>query len=93
MAEQTKSTEQGRAKRAVRIGHVESAKMDKTLVVRITRRVRHPLYNRFIKRSTKLYAHDEENNANMGDTVKVMATRPMSKNKRWRLVEVVERAK
>ena len=93
MAEQTQSTEQGRAKRAVRIGHVESAKMDKTLVVRITRRVRHPLYNRFIKRSTKLYAHDEENNANMGDTVKVMATRPMSKNKRWRLVEVVERAK
>ncbi len=93
MAEQTASPATERANRAVRLGQVESAKMDKTLVVRVTRRVRHPLYSRFIKRSTKLFVHDEENTAREGDIVKVMATRPLSKNKRWRLVEVVERAK
>jgi small subunit ribosomal protein S17 len=93
MAEQTQTTTTARGARAVRIGQVESAKMDKTLVVRVTRRVRHPMYSRFIKRSTKLYVHDEENTARAGDTVKVMATRPLSKKKRWRLVEVVERAK
>lgn len=93
MAEQTQTTTNERGARAVRIGQVESAKMDKTLVVRVTRRVRHPMYTRFIKRSTTLYVHDEENTAREGDTVKVMATRPLSKKKRWRLVEVVERAK
>ena len=93
MAEQITGTEQERGRRAVRIGQVQSAKMDKTIVVMVTRRVRHPMYARFIKRSTKLFVHDEENTARAGDTVKVMATRPLSKNKRWRLVEVVERAK
>ncbi len=93
MEKQATSGAVERAQRAVRLGTVESAKMDKTLVVRVTRRVRHPVYSRFIKRSTKLFVHDEENTAREGDIVKVMATRPLSKNKRWRLVEVVERAK
>jgi len=93
MAEQTQTTAVERGQRAVRIGQVESAQMDKTLVVPCRPRVRHPMYSRFIKRSTKLYVHDEENTARAGDTVKVMATRPLSKKKRWRLVEVVERAK
>lgn len=93
MEEQITGTEKERGQRAVRIGQVRSAKMDKTIVVMVTRRVRHPMYSRFIKRSTKLFVHDEENTARAGDTVKVMATRPLSKNKRWRLVEVVERAK
>ena len=89
MTEQT----QERAIRAMRTGEVVSAKMDKTIVVRVTRKVPHPRYSRFIKRSIKLFAHDEDNNAGIGDTVKVMATRPLSKQKRWRLVEVLERAK
>lgn len=93
MVDQTTSQAEGRAQRAVRLGKVESAKMDKTLVVSVTRRVRHPVYARFIKRSTKLFVHDEENTAREGDIVKIMATRPLSKNKRWRLVEVIERAK
>jgi small subunit ribosomal protein S17 len=67
--------------------------MDKSIVVRVTRRVRHPRYDRFIKKSTKLHAHDEENDAREGDVVRVMSTRPLSKQKRWRLVEVLERAK
>jgi small subunit ribosomal protein S17 len=93
MAESTASPKKDRGRRAVRFGQVVSAKMDKTLVVRVTRRVPHPVYSRFIKRSSKLFAHDEENAAREGDTVKVMATRPLSKNKCWRLVEIVERAK
>lgn len=93
MAEQMAKSGSDRAQRAVRLGQVVSAKMDKTLVVLVTRRVRHPVYSRFIKRSSKLFAHDEKNEAREGDTVKVMATRPLSKNKCWRLVEVIERAK
>ncbi len=93
MSEQTEEKTQERNVRAMRQGVVESAKMDRTIVVRITRRVRHPLYDRFIKKSMKLYAHDEENTAREGDVVRVMSTRPMSKLKRWRLIEVVERAK
>ncbi len=93
MAEQMANSSSDRAQRAVRLGQVVSAKMDKTLVVLVTRRVRHPVYSRFIKRSSKLFAHDEKNEAREGDTVKVMATRPLSKNKCWRLVEVIERAK
>lgn len=89
MTEQT----QERAIRAMRTGEVVSAKMDKTIIVQVTRKVPHPVYSRHIKRSIKLYAHDEDNNAGIGDTVKVMATRPLSKQKRWRLVEVLERAK
>jgi small subunit ribosomal protein S17 len=92
MAEETQVTKQ-RGVRAVRSGEVVSAKMDKTIVVRVSRKVRHPMYSRFIKKSTKLYAHDEENSANVGDTVRVVSTRPLSKQKRWRLVEILERAK
>lgn len=93
MADQTEARNDERNARAMRQGIVESAKMDRTIVVRIERRVRHPLYERFIKKSMKLYAHDEENTAREGDVVRVMSTRPLSKLKRWRLVEVVERAK
>jgi small subunit ribosomal protein S17 len=67
--------------------------MDKTIVVAIEDHVKHPLYNKVVKRTYKLKAHDEENTCNIGDTVKVMETRPLSKDKRWRLVEIVERAK
>jgi small subunit ribosomal protein S17 len=93
MSEQNEARNDERNVRAMRQGVVESAKMDRTIVVRIERRVRHPLYERFIKKSMKLYAHDEENTAREGDVVRVMSTRPLSKLKRWRLVEVVERAK
>ena len=75
------------------VGMVESNKMDKSIVVRIDRLVKHPTYGKFIKRSTKLHAHDPENTCNIGDKVSVMATRPLSKTKRWRLLEVIERAK
>ncbi len=75
------------------VGLVESNKMDKTIVVRIERLVKHAVYGKYIKRSTKLTAHDAENTANIGDKVSVTATRPISKRKRWRLVEVMERAK
>ena len=77
----------------VRTGKVTSNKMDKTIVVAIEEHVKHPLYKKVVKRTYKLKAHDEENTCNIGDTVKVMETRPLSKDKRWRLVEVVERAK
>ncbi len=86
-------TDEQRARRKVRTGVVISDKMDKTVLVRIDRKVRHPLYGKTVKRSTKLAAHDEANDAHIGDTVKVMETRPLSKSKRWRVVEVVERAK
>ena len=79
--------------RKTRVGLVVSDKMDKTIVVAIADRVAHPLYNKIVKRTHKLKAHDELNDAHVGDKVKVMETRPMSKDKRWRLVEVIERAK
>ena len=79
--------------RKTRVGRVTSNKMDKTIVVAIEDHVKHPLYNKVVKRTYKLKAHDEENTCNIGDTVKVMETRPLSKDKRWRLVEIVERAK
>ncbi len=79
--------------RKVRLGTVVSDKMDKTIVVRIDRTMRHPVYERIIRTSSKLYAHDEKNDAHVGDLVRVMETRPLSTIKRWRLVEVVERAK
>ena len=79
--------------RAVRIGQVVSNKMDKTVVVRINRRFPHPLYKRIITRSSKLIAHDEKNECNLGDVVKLMATRPLAKTKRWRVAEIMERAK
>ncbi len=79
--------------RKTRVGKVVSDKMDKTIVVAIADRVRHPLYKKIVKRTYKLKAHDEGNEAGIGDTVRVMETRPLSKDKRWRLVEIVERAK
>jgi small subunit ribosomal protein S17 len=82
-----------RARRKVRTGVVVSDAMDKTVVVRIDRQFRHALYGKAVRRSSKLAAHDEANDAHVGDTVRVMETRPLSKTKRWRVVEVVERAK
>ena len=79
--------------RKTRVGKVVSNKMEKTIVVVIADNVRHPLYNKIIKRTIKLKAHDEENTCNIGDTVEIMETRPLSKDKRWRLVNVIERAK
>jgi small subunit ribosomal protein S17 len=91
MSETVETTE--RAPRKVREGIVSSSKMDRTLVVEVVERVRHPKYNKFVMRTKKLYAHDEANDANVGDRVRVMETRPLSKMKRWRLVEILERAK
>lgn len=79
--------------RAVRIGQVVSDKMDKTVVVKVSRRFPHPLYKRIITRTTRLVAHDEENECNVGDVVKIMSTRRLSKTKRWRVAEILERAK
>ena len=79
--------------RKTRTGVVVSDKMDKTIVVAIRDNVKHPLYNKIVKKTYKLKAHDENRDAHIGDTVKVMETRPLSKDKRWRLVEVIERAK
>lgn len=79
--------------RKTRIGKVISNKMDKTIVVAVENNVRHPLYNKIVKTTYKLKAHDENNECQIGDRVKVMETRPLSKDKRWRLVEVIERAK
>lgn len=79
--------------RKTRVGLVTSDKMDKTIVVSVTDNVKHPLYNKIVKRTYKLKAHDENNECRIGDRVKVMETRPLSKDKRWRLVEIIERAK
>ena len=79
--------------RKTRTGKVISNKMDKTIVVAVEDHVKHPLYKKIVKRTYKLKAHDENNECKVGDTVKVMETRPLSKDKRWRLVEIMERAK
>ena len=79
--------------RKTRVGIVTSDKMDKTIVVSIIDNVKHPLYNKIVKRTYKLKAHDENNECKIGDRVRVMETRPLSKDKRWRLVEIVEKAK
>jgi small subunit ribosomal protein S17 len=86
-------TDEVRARRKVREGTVVSNKMDKTAVVAVVDRVRHAKYNKFVLRTKKLYCHDETNDVNIGDKVRVMETRPLSKNKRWRVTEVLERAK
>ena len=85
--------DEARTLRKVRVGKVVSDKMDKTIVVAIADNVKHPTYGKIIKRTVKLHAHDEENAAHVGDTVKVMETRPLSSTKRWRLVEIIEKAK
>jgi small subunit ribosomal protein S17 len=79
--------------RKERIGIVVSNKMDKSIVVAIRRKVKHPIYGKFVNKTKKLMAHDEENTCKVGDKVRIMETRPMSKNKSWRLVEIIERAK
>tara|TARA_Y100001954_G_C15603976_1_gene499478 strand:- start:243 stop:497 length:255 start_codon:yes stop_codon:yes gene_type:complete len=79
--------------RKERIGVVTSNKMEKSIVVAIERRVKHALYGKFVKKTSKFIAHDQDNTCNEGDIVKIMETRPLSKNKNWRLVEVIERAK
>lgn len=79
--------------RKTKIGVVTSNKMDKSITISVQRRLRHPMYGKFVKKSTKFMAHDEKNECNEGDTVRIMETRPLSKSKRWRLVEIVERAK
>ena len=93
MAEETNKESVQRNLRKVRIGIVSSNKMDKTITVKVERKVKHPLYGKFIKKTTGFHAHDEKNECGVGDTVKIMETRPLSKLKRWRLVEVVEKAK
>jgi small subunit ribosomal protein S17 len=84
---------QTRNLRKQRTGIVVSSKMDKTITVAIERKVKHPIYGKFLKKTSKLHAHDEQNACNEGDVVRVMETRPLSKTKRWRLVEIVEKAK
>ncbi|MBL0147126.1 MAG: 30S ribosomal protein S17 [Chitinophagaceae bacterium] len=79
--------------RKTKLGIVSSNKMDKTITVNVERKVKHPLYGKFVKKTTKFHAHDEKNECSIGDTVKIMESRPLSKTKRWRLVEVVEKVK
>lgn len=79
--------------RKIRVGVVESNKMDKSITVVVERRVKHELYGKFMKNSSKFVAHDEKNDCNIGDTVRIMETRPISKRKNWRLVDIIERAK
>ena len=92
-SEMTEATQTDRSARKVREGLVVSNKMNKTAVIAVVERVRHPKYDKFVLRTKKLYAHDEANDANVGDRVRVMEIRPMSKLKRWRITEIVERAK
>ncbi|UCJ05690.1 30S ribosomal protein S17 [Chitinophaga pendula] len=79
--------------RKSRIGVVSSNKMDKTITVSVERKVKHPIYGKFVKKTTKFMAHDEKNECSIGDTVRIMETRPLSKNKCWRMVEVIEKVK
>lgn len=79
--------------RKTRTGLVTSNKMDKTITVAVERKVKHPIYGKFVKKTTRFHAHDDKNECTIGDTVRIMETRPMSKTKRWRLVEIVEKAK
>ena len=92
MAEQAQTTV-NRSKRRERIGRVVSNKMQKSITVAVDRQVKHPIYGKFITKTSKMMAHDEKNEANIGDTVRIMSTRPLSKNKSWRFVEIVEKAK
>ncbi len=84
---------EGRNLRKERTGQVVSSKMDKSIVVSVQRKVKHPIYGKFIRKTARFMAHDEKNECGIGDTVKIMETRPLSKRKRWRLVEVLEKAK
>lgn len=92
MTEET-TTQESRNLRKERIGVVTSDKMDKSITVSVERKMKHPIYGKFVKKTSKFMAHDEKNECGVGDTVKIMETRPLSKNKNWRLVEVLEKAK
>jgi small subunit ribosomal protein S17 len=85
--------ETSRNNRKEKVGKVVSNKMTKSITVAVERRVKHPIYGKFMNRTTKFMAHDEQNTAGIGDTVKIIETRPLSKNKKWRLVEIIEKAK
>ena len=87
------AADQARSLRKERVGRVVSNKMTKSITVAIERKVKHPIYGKFMKKTTKLMAHDENNECGIGDTVRIMETRPLSKNKRWRLIEIIEKAK
>ncbi|GAB2770606.1 small subunit ribosomal protein S17 [Hymenobacter luteus] len=91
--EQQATTATERNLRKEIIGRVSSSKMDKSITVVVESKIKHPIYGKFVTKSTKFMAHDENNECGEGDTVRIMSTRPLSKNKRWRLVEIVERAK
>ena len=84
---------ESRRLRKERVGQVTSNKMDKTITVAVNRKEKHPIYGKFVNKTTKFTAHDEKDECNIGDTVRIMETRPLSKNKRWRLVEIIEKAK
>ena len=86
-------TMENRNLRKERVGVVVSNKMDKTIVIAVKRKVKHPIYHKFVNKTSKFYAHDEANSCSIGDTVKVSETRPLSKSKNWRLVEIIERVK
>ena len=79
--------------RKERIGEVVSSKMNKTIVIAVKTKMKHPMYGKFVNKTSKFYAHDEENNCGVGDVVRIMETRPLSKTKKWRLVEIIEKAK
>lgn len=87
------STMTERKSRKTRIGIVSSNKMAKTITVAVERKIKHPIYGKFLKKTSKFHAHDEQNAAGIGDVVRIMETRPLSKSKRWRLVEIIEKAK
>jgi small subunit ribosomal protein S17 len=87
------NTSESRNLRKERIGKVSSNKMDKSITVVVERKIKHPIYGKFMKKTTKLMAHDEKGEAGIGDTVRIMETRPLSKSKRWRLIEIIEKAK
>ena len=93
MAETTNTATEARNLRKTRIGVVTSNKMTKSITVAVERKVKHPIYGKFVKKTTKFHAHDEKNEASIGDVVRIMETRPLSKTKRWRLVEIVEKVK
>jgi small subunit ribosomal protein S17 len=93
MAETTNTATAARNLRKTRIGVVTSNKMTKTITVAVERKVKHPIYGKFVKKTTRFHAHDEKNEASIGDVVRIMETRPLSKTKRWRLVEIVEKVK
>ena len=93
MSETTNTAAETRNLRKTRIGVVTSNKMTKTITVAVERKVKHPIYGKFVKKTTSFHAHDEKNEASIGDVVRIMETRPMSKTKRWRLVEIVEKVK